>query len=130
MSNGLIARVAASPANLEDNRGARHVLPRQGMVFADKAYGYGDAKKRMKGRQLHSGAILRKRSKGKDPDKDRWLCAVRMPYEGTFARFQKRARYRGLVKCQFQGFMQALAHNFKRLLAIHAPPLILGPHCA
>lgn len=130
MTQGLITRIAATPANTEDNRAAQHVLPRHGMVFADKAYGYGQARLWMKRRGLHSGAILRERSKGKNRDRDRWLSGVRMPYEGVFAGFQKRARYRGLVKCQFQAFMQALAHNFKRLLAIDPPPLLLRPHCA
>ena len=130
MSHGLIARVCVTPANVEDTRGARHVLPRQGMVFGDKAYGVGNAARAMRRRGLHSGAILKRKMKEKNWDKDRWLTGVRMPYEGTFARFEKRARYRGKAKCQFQAFMQALAHNFKRLLAIGAPPLILGPRCA
>jgi IS5 family transposase len=125
MSHGFVTRVCATPANLEDMRGARHVLPRNGMVFADKAYGVGSAAFEIRRRGLHSGAILRKDMKLKNPDKDRWLTGVRMPYEGTFARFEKRARYRGQVKCQFQAFMQALAHNCKRLLRVYDKPLIL-----
>lgn len=130
MSHGLISRVAATPANVEDEKGARHVLPRQGMVFADKAYCTGDARRQMRRRGLHSGAILRTPMRGKNPEKDRWLSSVRMPYEGTFSRFEKKARYRGVAKCQFQALMQAFSHNFKRLLAIDAPPLTLRPHCA
>jgi IS5 family transposase len=130
MSYGFICRVATTPANVEDLRGARHVLPRQGMVFADKAYCVGEAAFHIRRRGLHSGAILKKDMKLKNHDKDRWLTSVRMPYEGTFSRFAKRARYRGLVKCQFQAFMQAFAHNCKRLLAIDAPPLALRPLCA
>lgn len=130
MTHGLIARVCASPANLEDNSGARHVLPRKGMVFADKAYCTSKAAYEMRRRSLHSGAILRNDMTKKNHDKDRWLTSVRMPYESTFARFEKRARYRGLVKCQFQAFMQALAHNCKRLIKIGAPPLVLRHHCA
>jgi IS5 family transposase len=130
MSHGLICRVATTAANVEDMRGAKHVLPRQGMVFADKAYGVGEAAFHIRRRGLHSGAVLRKDMKLKNHDKDRWLTSVRMPYEGTFAHFEKRARYRGNVKCQFQAYMQALAHNFKRLLRIQAPPLTLRPSCA
>jgi transposase, IS5 family len=130
MSQGFVFRVAATAANVEDEKAARHVLPRQGMVFADKAYCVGEARFHIRRRGLHSGAILRKQMKGKNADKDRWLTSVRMPYEGTFSRFEKRARYRGLAKCQFQAFMQAFAHNCKRLLAIDAPPLVLGPNCA
>jgi transposase, IS5 family len=130
MSHGLITKVAATAANVEDTRAARHVMPAKGMVFGDKAYGVGDSAREMRRRGLHSGAILKNDMVRKNPDKDRWLCSVRMPYESTFARFEKRARYRGLAKCQFQAFMQAFAHNFKRLLAIDAPPLILRPQCA
>jgi IS5 family transposase len=130
MSHGFIARVAVTPANVEDEKAMRHVLPRQGMVLADKAYCVGQAIGAMRRRGLHSGAILRKKMKAKNPDKDRWLNSVRMPYEGTFSKFQKRARYRGTTKCQFQAFMQALAHNMKRLVAIDALPLVFRPHCA
>jgi IS5 family transposase len=130
MSHGLIARIAATPANVEDEKGARHVLPRDGMVFADKAYCVGVAAMQMKRRGLHSGAILRKKMRGKNPEKDRWLTGVRMPYESTFSKFEKRTRYRGLAKCQFQAFMQGFSHNMKRLLSIGAPALHLRPHCA
>ncbi len=130
MTHGFISRVAATPANVEDAQAARCVLPRRGMVFADKAYSVGEARRQIARRGLHSGAILRTSARAKDPDKDRWLSAVRMPYEGTFARFAKRARYRGVVKCQFQAFMQSFAHNCKRLLAIGAAPLVLRPSCA
>jgi IS5 family transposase len=130
MSHGLIARVAVTPANVEDQEGARHVLPRAGMVFGDKAYGVGKAARAIRLRGLHPGAVLKEGMKAKNRDKDRWLNSVRMPYEGTFARFEKRARYRGTAKCQFQAFMQALSHNMKRLLVIDAPPLVFRPHYA
>lgn len=130
MSQGLITRIVATPANIEDEKAAKHVMPRSGMVLADKAYCVGEAKKAMAWRGLHSGAILRTKMKGKNPEKDRWLSGVRMPFESTFSKFQKRARYRGTLKCQFQGFMEAFAHNMKRLVSIGAPPLQLRPHCA
>lgn len=130
MSHGLITRVAVTPANVEDQQGAVHVLPREGMVFGDKAYGVGKAARAIRYRGLHSGAVLKEDMQAKDRDKDRWLNSVRMPYEGTFSKFEKRARYRGTVKCQFQAFMQALSHNLKRLLVIDAPPLVFRPQCA
>ena len=128
MAQGFVSRVAVTPANVEDMRGAKHVLPRQGMVFADKAYGVGESAFHIRRRGLHSGAVLKADMKQKNPDKDRWLNSVRMPFESTFARFEKRSRYRGLVKNQFQAFMQAFAHNCLRLIAIDAPPII-RPHC-
>jgi transposase, IS5 family len=130
MAQGFICRVAVTPANVEDTVAARHVLPRKGMVFGDKAYGVGASARAMRRLGLHSGAILKKDMSAKNHDKDRWLSSVRMPFEGTFSKFQKRARYRGLAKCQFQAFMQAIAHNFKRLVAIQAAPLEFRPQYA
>jgi IS5 family transposase len=130
MSQGFITKVFVTAANVEDTKAARFVMPEQGMVFGDKAYGVGDSAKAMRERGLHSGAILKNDMLAKNPDKDRWLSSVRMPYEGTFSRFRKRARYVGEQKCQFQAVMQALAHNFKRMLALDIPPLFLRPQCA
>ena len=127
MCQGLVVRVAVTPANVEDTKGARHVMPRQGMVVGDKAYGVGDSAREMKRRGVHPGAILKNDMNAKNPDKDRWLSGLRAPYESTFARFEKRARYRGQVKCQFQAFMQGLSHNFKRLVVLKVPPLDFGP---
>ena len=123
MSEGLVVNVAATPANVEDQAAAELVLPNGGMVFGDKAYCSGKARRAIQERGLHSGAVMRNDMLGKDFDKDRWLAAVRMPYEGVFAGFQKRARYRGLRRVSFQATMQALAHNLKRLVRIAPPPL-------
>ena len=130
MSQGLITRVAVTPANVEDQQAAAHVMPRAGMVFGDKAYGVGESARAMRRLGLHSGAVLKEGMKAKNRFKDRWLNSVRMPYEGTFSKFEKRARYRGWAKCQFQAFMQAMSHNLKRLLVIDAPPLVFRPQCA
>jgi len=48
-----------------------------------------------------------------------------MPFEGVFARLNKRARYRGTIKNQFQALMQALAYNLKRLIKIVLVPIPL-----
>jgi IS5 family transposase len=130
MSQGLITRVAVTPANVEDTKAARHVMPRAGAVFGDKAYGVGDSARQMRRLGLHSEAVLKNDMNAKNPELDRWRSGVRMPYESTFSGFEKRARYRGVVKCQFQAYMQALSHNLKRLVQIQAPPLSLRPHCA
>jgi IS5 family transposase len=129
MTQGFITRIVATPANLEDTPAVKHILPRQGMVFGDKAYSVGKAKLEMKRRGLHSGAIMRRDMIGKNYDKDRFLRRVRMPFEGVFARFEKRARYRGLYKTQYQAFMQGLSHNLKRLLVLDVG-LAWRPSCA
>ena len=87
MSQGLITRVAVTPANVEDQQAAAHVMPRAGMVFGDKAYGVGESARAMRRLGLHSGAVLKEGMKAKNRFKDRWLNSVRMPYEGTFSKF-------------------------------------------
>jgi len=47
------------------------------------------------------------------------LMLQRMPYERVFSKQSKKGRYIGIAKNQFQGFMQTLVHNFKRLISIH-----------
>ena len=56
--------------------------------------------------------------KGKDRRKDGWLCAMRSPYERVFAHRNKRVRYRGLEKVQFQVGVRALTFNLKRMMAL------------
>ena len=123
MTHGLIHSTAVTPANLPDSKGLKFVCPSGGMIFADKAYSERPAQQALKQRGCHSGAVLKRNMKGKNFDKDRWLSAVRMPYEGVFARLSKRARYRGVVKTQFQALMQAIGFNLRRLITINAPPL-------
>ena len=56
--------------------------------------------------------------KGKDKAKDRWLSGIRSPYERVFAHRNKRVRYRGLAKVQFQVGARALCFNLKRLMVL------------
>ena len=56
--------------------------------------------------------------KTKDHDKDKWLSHLRMPYERIFSQRERRTRYKGIERNQFAGFMQAIAHNLKRLVVL------------
>ena len=48
--------------------------------------------------------------KGKDTEKDRWISKMRSPYERVFAHRNRRVRYRGLEKVQFQAvFVRSLS---------------------
>jgi len=123
MRQGLITKLAVTPANVPDHQAFKHICPGQGMVLGDKAYCLRPAQEAMKGRNCHSGAIMRNDMKGKNKDKDKWLSKVRAPFENLFSKDEKRARYRGLAKVQLQGFLEAIVHNTKRLIAIDCSPL-------
>ena len=123
MRNGLISKTAATTAKVTDDKGLEHVCPDGGMIIADKAYCLKNAQKAMKRKNCHSGAILKNNMKNKNREKDKFISKLRMPYEGTFSKMDKRVRYRGIAKVQFQAVMQAFIHNFKRLIVIEAPPI-------
>lgn len=53
--------------------------------------------------------------------------AERMPFENVFSKQSKLARFKGLVKNQFQAVMQAFAFNLKRLVSTASPPIQLIP---
>ena len=61
--------------------------------------------------------------KEKDFKRDAVISKLRMPYEHIFSKMDKKVRYKGNAKAQFQGFMQAIAFNFKKLISLDAPPL-------
>lgn len=123
MKQGLITTVAVTPANISDQQAFRHVCPKGGMVFADKAYCLKPAQLAMQANGCHSGAILRDNMKDKNKDLDKWLTKVRMPFEGAFSSMSKKTRYRGIAKVQMQAFLEAIVFNVKRLALIGSPPL-------
>lgn len=118
MHQGLISKVAVTPANVHDGAGFTHVRPSQGAVVADKIYSDGRARREMKSRGLHCMAIEKNNSKTKDKLKDAFISSLRMPFEGVFSKMSKRARYRGKVKVYFQALIEAIVHNVKRLVTI------------
>ena len=118
MGSGCITKVAVTKANVPDQEALQHVCPCEGMIFADKAYCLKPAQEAMQVNGCHSGAILKNNMKAKNKDRDRWISAVRAPFEGIFSKQEKRARYRGTAKVQLQGFMDAIVHNIKRITLI------------
>ncbi|MCX6832284.1 MAG: hypothetical protein NT028_09160 [candidate division Zixibacteria bacterium] len=113
------------PANVTDSQALSEVGTDAGMVFADKGYSAAAARGYLVSRGCHEGVILKSNRKDKNRDKDRWLSAVRMPFEGVFARLNQRARYRGTIKNQFQALMPSFAHNLKRMIKIETGPIPL-----
>jgi transposase, IS5 family len=119
MKFGFISKVAITPANVTDGQALKHVCPKQGVTYADKAYCDQTAQNIMKINGCESRAILKDNMKKKDFIRDSEISKKRMPFERVFSKQSKRARYKGICKNQFQGFMQALVFNFKRLISLN-----------
>ena len=89
-------------AEVTDADGVSPVCPTGGAVLGDKGYCVDPAKITLKRRGCHDATIKKNNMKGKDRHKDRWLSAMRSPYERVFAHRNKRVRDRGLEKVQFR----------------------------
>jgi len=126
MKQGIIVKAFADPGNVTDMQALKRLIPKQGMLIADKGYSSRENEKRIEGKGVHSGILKKENNKAKNRDLDSWLCKMRMPFENVFSQKQRRARYRGLPKVQMQVTMEALAYNFKRLVKIGSPPIPRG----
>lgn len=127
MQSGLINKVAATPANVTDADGLKHVCPRQGAVYGDKGYSIEPATKTITRNGCHNATIKKNNMIGKNRDKDRWLSAIRSPYERVFSKRNRKVRYVGQAKMQFQVGINALIFNFKRLMAMGVKRINLLP---
>lgn len=127
MKQGFVTKVAVTPASVTDAQALGRVVPKAGIVIADKGYDTNAAHAVLKGKALHAGIIQKHNRKTKDHDKDRWLSRLRMPFEGSFTKLHRRAKYRGIAKVQFQAFAEALVFNLKRLVTVHLTRLALEP---
>ena len=127
MQSGLINKIAATPANVTDAHGLKYVCPHQGAVYGDKGYCIEPAVKTIARNGCHNATIKKNNMTGKDRDKDRWLSAIRSPYERVFSKRNRKVRYRGHAKVQFQVGINALTFNFKRLMAMDVEKLNLVP---
>lgn len=118
MKQGMITKVAVTPANVLDDEAFKHVCPNQGMAFLDKGYDTKEAEQIAQKKGIHFRAIKRNNRKDKNHDLDSWISKTRMPEECNFSKISRRARYRGQVKVQFQAFAQAIGYNLKRMVKI------------
>ena len=110
---GVVTKVAITAANVSDADGLKNVCPSSGIILADQAYSEKMLQQTIKSKGCHSGSILKNNMKNKNYDKDKWTSKLRMPFEGVFSKFKKRARYRRTAKVQMQGFMEAIVWNMK-----------------
>ena len=123
MQSGLINKISITAANVTDANGLTHVCPRSGAVYADKGYCTKRVGQELAKRGCHDGAIRKNNMRDKDRDKDRWISAIRSPFERVFSKCRKRVRYRSRTKNQFAAFMGAMSFNFNRLLVLRCQPL-------
>jgi IS5 family transposase len=125
MQSGMVNKVAITPANVIDSKGMQHVIPNQGAVYADKGYCDKNAKIAAAKRNLHLASVKKNNMKNKNKDLDKFYTKLRAPYERVFSKTSHRVRYIGIAKNQFTAFMEAIAHNLKRMVVLNElyPPL-------
>jgi len=124
MQSGLINKVAVTAANTPDGKGFKHVCPRQGACYADKAYCSQETNRHAISRGCSLRAIKKNNMRDKNKDLDSWISSIRAPYERVFSKQRKRVRYRGIAKNQFASFMEAICFNLKRLVVLGPPGVI------
>jgi len=118
MRHGLIKKVAVTPANVLDFKALKDICPRQGMVFCDKLYDCESADIVLASQSCHAATIRKNNNPRKNRMLDRWRSGVRMPFEGTFSKLRKRARFRGLSKVLFQCAAESICHNLKKAIIV------------
>jgi len=118
MRYGLIEKLSVTAANILDFEVLGEICPKNCMVFADKLYDTAGSRVILKANSCHNGIIKKNNNKKKNRDLDRWLSQRRSPYESTFSKLRKRARYRGKVKVLAQCFMESICFNLKKAVAI------------
>lgn len=127
MQSGMINKVAITKASTIDSKGMKHVTPESGAVYGDKGYCDKNAKVAAAKRNLHLATVKKNNMIDKNKDLDKQYTKLRSPYERIFSKTNHRVRYQGIAKNQFTAFMEAIAHNFKRLIVpndLYPPPKI------
>lgn len=118
MRHGLVKKLAVTPANVPDYKATKSICPKAGMVFSDKLYDCRENNSVLKANDLHAGTIRKNNNKAKNRDLDRWVSAMRMPFESTFSKRRKRAKFKGQAKVFFQATFEAICHNLKKALTV------------
>lgn len=116
MRYGLITKTTVTPANVLDYAVVEQITPKQGYVFMDKLYDTKNTNQKIKASGCSPGTIRKNNNPNKNYDLDRWRSATRMPFEATFSKLPKRARYRGQTKVGFQNFGQSICFNLKKAI--------------
>jgi IS5 family transposase len=112
--HGLIKKVRVTNASVPDFKAVESILPKQGMVLMDKIYDTKLTNQLVEAGGCYVGTIKKNNNKAKNRDVDKFHSRLRMPFESTFSKLSKRARYRGHAKVTMQVFFQAIAYNLKK----------------
>lgn len=118
MRYGLIKKVAVTAANVQDFAVVKNIAPKEGSVFMDKMYDTKSTDSVLRARGLHASTLRKNTNPNKNRDLDRWRSGIRMPFESTFSKQSKFARYRGHAKVTMQCFFEALVYNMKKAIRI------------
>ena len=125
MRHGLVKKVAVTAANVPDFKAVKSIAPKEGAVFMDKMYDTKKTDRLLYSRGLYPSTIRKNNNPNKNRDLDRFRSALRMPFEGTFSKMNKRARYRGHEKVTMQCFFEAITYNLKKASRILFTPQAL-----
>lgn len=125
MRYGLIRKLTVTPANVLDFKTVKNICPSQGMIFMDKLFDCKEADFWIMANGCRAATIRKNNNPKKQKDLDRWRSSIRMPFESTFSKQRKRAKYRGQLKVTFQCFFEALAYNLKKAIRIVPPHALL-----
>jgi IS5 family transposase len=118
MRYGLIDKVAMTPANAPDPKVLENIITKDTMIFMDKIYDQKKCYRILEANHCHSGIIKKVSNPAKNKDLDRWKSKTRMPFEGTFSKLRKRAKFRSQVRVLFQCFSEAIVHNLKKAIVL------------
>ena len=84
----------------------------------DKGYDYQDVDEWIREAGGIPATLRKNNNKDKNFDLDSWRSKVRMPFESTFSKQRKRAKYKGQTKVAFQCLAEAMVYNLKKAVRI------------
>jgi len=118
MRYGLIEKLTVTPANVIDFQVLESICPKNCMVFMDKLYDTKNVEIILRSKYCHNGTIKKRNNKEKNKDLDKWKSKTRMPFEGSFSKLRKRAKFKGQTKVLMQCFMESICHNLKKATTV------------
>lgn len=124
MRHGLISKVSVTAANVLDYEAVASVIPKSGTVFMDKAYDTAATDTILRAHGVHASTLRKNNNPYKDRNLDRWRSGIRMPFESTFSKQSKRARYRSHAKVTMQCFFEAMVYNLKKATRLLCAPAL------